>query len=338
MSQFLLFCIILLLLITNTISLNVCGGERDLQDTSVGEICDSGGYTDCPFGTTTCSQDLNAILCLPNCSITVRMVLEKNDTLVIPKCENGGYWDFFTEKCVCGVSFSGGLCQIKDECYGVDCNGHGTCFNGKCVCDSDYTGPSCEIHKNCRSFNVIWTGTECQCANGWTGKNCDQCLNTTICVPNKDMIGFTLLNIQNEYLRKSLIETAAPPSWSGMQPYKPTPDNYQCQCMSFNAILATYAPSSSLIEGIVDVSRISRLNQGIETLDSNHNIHPYIEEFFEHHHHIHHLSHVNNNPNVFLFIGFIIFIFILFGIIYYLYLEKNLSLKSKRRPSSIKYK
>lgn len=312
--------------------LNICGGARDLDDVNVGEICDAGGYADCPFGTTTCSADLNAILCVPNCSITVRMVLEKNDTIIIPKCENKGYWDFFIEECVCPEGYLGPLCQIRDECHNVDCNDRGTCRNGACVCESDYLGSFCETHKNCRSFNVVWTGSECECAKGWEGPDCTQCLNTSICVPNKNLIGYTLLSIQNEFLYKILLETPAPPNWNNMQPYKPTPDKFQCQCSSFSAFLSSSQSSSSLIEGIMDVSHLVRKQEKLQSIESNIELNPYIEAFVEHHHHIHHAPHTDNTI-LYFFIGFIIFIFIIFGIIYYLSFEKKHASRSKRRTS-----
>lgn len=315
----------------STHALNICGGTRDLADTNIGEICDSGGFTDCPFGTTVCGNDSNTMLCLPNCSITVRMVLDKNDTMIIPKCENGGYWDFFTEKCVCPASFLGGLCQLKDECYGVSCGGHGSCTQGFCACESDYVGVNCETHRSCRSFNLEWTGSVCQCAKGWAGDSCDQCSNSSVCVPNKNLAGYTLLFVQNSYFVKALLETPAPPKWSGMQPYKPTPDKFQCQCNSFNSLLAS-APSSSLIEGIAEVSRVTRASSTSPSLLTDNEMHPYIEDFFEHHHNFHHVTQ-HNNETLYVLVGFFIFILIFFVIIYYLCYYKKSSSKKKKRTT-----
>lgn len=324
---FILFTLIITLAQSQT-PLNICGGTRHLQNIQIGEICDAGEFADCSFGTTTCSPDLNSIVCIPNCSVTIRMVLEKNDTFVVPRCENNGYWDFFTESCVCPIPYSGGLCQFKDECYNIDCNNQGTCSQGVCICHPDFIGPFCETHVKCRSFNLIWTGSSCQCAFGWTGMNCDRCLNTSICVPNKNMIGYTLLNIQNEYLLQTLLNTPPPPNWNDMQPYKPTPDNFQCQCTSFNSFFV-----SSLIEGIVDISSIN--SKSNPTIVNSYELNPYIEEFVEHHHQFHHVSKHKNNSYPYYLIGIVIFLFIIFGIIYYSYFEKKEStLKRKRRKHS----
>lgn len=330
-----LTCVIFVLLITSACALNPCGGERDLKDVVVGEICDAGGYAECPFGTTTCSDDLNAILCVPNCSITVKMVLELNDTIVIPMCENGGHWDFFAEACVCIAPFHGGLCQLVNDCHEIDCNGHGTCVSGACVCDSEFTGSRCESHKNCRSFNLQWTGSECICAKGWTGADCDQCINTTVCVPNKNKLGYAMFNILDDLLRDALLETPPPQDWTGMQPYKPTPDKFQCQCTPYSTILALSSSSLSLIEGIADMSRINRQKE-VDIQDSM-LIHPYIEAFYGHKHKLHtNAQHKNSNTTIYLVAGVIILLAIPSAILYYLYSEKShpkKRSKSKKSPT-----
>lgn len=278
---------LLLLFIASVVAdLNVCGGTRSLSVDKLGDYCDCGLGSGCPFGTTVCGSDLNTLLCMPNCSITVKMILEssKKDTegVMIPTCENGGMWDFIQQSCLCPASYVGDRCEEKDPCYNIDCSRRGVCTNGVCHCDTSFTGQFCEIHKDCRSFNVVWTGTRCECAKGWSGDMCDVCTNTSICIPNKDLRGFTLYNVYNEYLYSSLLQAPRLPGWGDFIPYRPTPTRYQCQCMPSN-----YAqPTSSLIEGIVDMSQIRRVDRQERHVadDDDAAADPYIEDFFEHHH------------------------------------------------------
>ena len=286
MKRLLLGVVILSLLLFTVKAINICGGTRPLPVDVLGDFCDCGTESGCAFGTTVCGADLNTLMCMPNCSITVKMILESSKKpdqgIMIPTCENNGMWDFAQQMCLCPIPFIGDRCETRDTCYGIDCNKHGVCRDGTCVCDSSFTGAQCEIHKDCRSFNVVWTGTRCECAKGWAGSQCDICSNTSICIPNKDLRGYTLYNVYNEYLYKSLLAAPTLPGWGDVIPYKPTPTRYQCQCMPSNYV----PPTSSLIEGIVDVSHIHRVNREERHVrDDDTAADPYIEDFFEHHHH-----------------------------------------------------
>ncbi|XP_070546712.1 uncharacterized protein [Ptychodera flava] len=78
-----------------------------------------------------------------------------------------------TGECVCQDGFSG------PSCLPCNCSINERCdpFDGRCSCKPGYYGYSCE--QKCTCFNGATCtnedGTDCKCADGWTGSDCTVC-------------------------------------------------------------------------------------------------------------------------------------------------------------------
>jgi hypothetical protein len=290
--------------------LNLCGGERRFdEDVILGEYCDCGLGTECPFGTTVCGLDKNTIMCMPNCSITVKVILEvtkakmAEQTIIIPTCKNGGFFDYSRRACICPLGYQGDLCEIADLCLNVNCNNQGRCEMGRCICDVSYMGDDCSIRKDCRTSNLKWTGTKCVCNKGWMGLNCEQCSNTSICLPNLIGPSFSLVSLNNPFMMQALLLGPAPPQYKGIQPFRPTPSKYDCQCMlpqvldDNNPIIARFVEKHA--------NTISRFHDNDDVDDDNDELHPYIGHFW----HEHFENDCGTGATI---IGFLLFFLILF--------------------------
>jgi len=239
MSSFALVLLLLFVAPTLSITRNECGGTNVLS-AKVNVICDASTVSNCPFGTTMCHGDA-AVMCIPDCSITTRKILDilkttettLNDVAAAsqqPQCLNGGREDVITSKCVCPHYYSGDRCEVVDPCVDVDCGLNGFCSSGVCVCDPSFAGSKCEIKSDCQLPNFEWTGTVCRCISGYTGDACDACLPNLVCIPG-DFAGsrYTPVTIQNKQLIEELLTQNPPPPYT-VKPYVPT-TSQSCACM-----------------------------------------------------------------------------------------------------------
>lgn len=84
--------------------------------------------------------------------------------------------------CNCETAYSGGNCEIYDDCQGQLCSSHGTCIDGlnkyTCNCLDGYTGTDCETNiDECQGITCSSKGTcvdgvnkyICECEAGSTG-------------------------------------------------------------------------------------------------------------------------------------------------------------------------
>ena len=280
---------------TDSSSTNECGGNNLLTH-RVGDFCDA-KTEDCPFGLVECVGK-EKIICSPNCSITVQIILDEV-TLKGKRnsnCLNGGFYrEYWDDECTCPYGFLGSKCETKDDCLNLECGNNGECLNGKCTCDFLYTGTNCEIRKDCSAPRFQWTGSHCVCRNGFTGDRCDKCVEGLVCLP--------IINSPHEYeaviisdhdLLKDLLEKDKPDGYD-TKPYIPTPyPPHYCQCSS----------SSSLLSYSLSVESFSGLD-GLEK-KSDYNL-------YVHHFHRFHYGYKSNTIIFYVFAG-ILFILLLLGI------------------------
>lgn len=236
--------VLLFVVLTVTVSIgNECGGGRSLL-ARIGDVCDSNMVAGCPFGTVQC-QSTDSIMCVPNCTITAKMVLDISRLPIQEcKCVNGGTMAFGA--CVCLPLYTGQYCEKEVACEGVDCHGNGRCMGGVCECNFMYGGVGCEIRKDCQSFNTQWNGDRCVCAPFFGGPDCSQCVDGLICLPEEGSVyAFRATIVRDEQLRQELLSTD-PPEQYKVAPFVPLPSAQQaCQCSPPSSSLS-YGGSKSL--------------------------------------------------------------------------------------------
>lgn len=277
-------------------STNECGGNNLLTH-RVGDFCDA-KTEDCPFGVVECVGK-EKIICSPNCSITVQVILDEV-TLKGKRnsnCLNGGFYrEYWDDECTCPYGFLGSKCETKDDCLNLECGSNGECMNGKCTCDFLYTGTNCEIRKDCQTPRFQWTGSHCACRTGFTGDRCDRCTEGLVCLP--------ILNSPHEYeaviisdqeLLKDLLEKDQPDGYDA-KPYKPTPyPPHYCQCSSASSSLLSYSLSVESFSGLDGLEKKSDYN------------------LYVHHFHRFHYGYKSNTIMFFVFAG-VLFVLLLLGV------------------------
>lgn len=102
----------------------------------------------------------------------------ETDKCATRTCSGNGICNVATGLCECFEEFIGDNCGVVDLCYGITCNGFGTCETGKCTCTLGRTGSRCQIPpdacdgKDCGENGGCNNGI-CVCNGGWTGQQCD---------------------------------------------------------------------------------------------------------------------------------------------------------------------
>ncbi len=237
--------------IESTSTVNVCGGVRPIVNANrLGELCETGLKTDCPFGHFACAST-EVLRCLPDCSLgleDLRLELceetpqEETSSLT---CLNNG-----TLTCTCPYNYRGEGCEIYDPCLNVDCGNNGRCLDGQCSCNNLFFGERCEIHSGCTAKGFQWTGKTCKCAEGYTGPHCNQCDPTLICLPNNRTGDYVNVYIDDQMIIEEILASEKLPGYN-MVPYRPNIRSaLGCTCTSnFDA---SRQESSELVSNYAD--------------------------------------------------------------------------------------
>ncbi len=116
--------------------------------------------------------------------------------------------------CICPSGRTGAYCEselVPDPCVGVNCNGNGVCFRTRlgrqfeCQCYDGYTGKECndildlctEAEIPCRHGTCVNTTTPmCECEPFYFGPQCDE--RTEYCTPDPCENGGTCINCPEE--------------------------------------------------------------------------------------------------------------------------------------------
>ncbi|CDR00207.1 unnamed protein product [Oncorhynchus mykiss] len=110
-------------------------------------------------------------------------------------CQNGGACSVSSTSalgytCTCQLGYAGNNCERSMSCRELSCYNGGSCAlttrGARCTCLTGYAGPQCQHRSNegcssqpCRNGGICTEETSfpfflCQCAQGWTGKRCEQ--------------------------------------------------------------------------------------------------------------------------------------------------------------------
>ncbi|EGT56752.1 hypothetical protein CAEBREN_31590 [Caenorhabditis brenneri] len=130
-------------------------------------------------------------ICDPQKSFLTVIVffLDINQNAPSGHCQNGGYCDISSSRCICPPGYHGSSCEFstnhRDPCENHPCI-HGQCSalpDGiHCLCDDGYSGSFCDegkdncVNNNCRAGSKCINAVDsyyCDCPTGRTGQYCE---------------------------------------------------------------------------------------------------------------------------------------------------------------------